>query len=86
KPIIKPRCNARADRGPPERRRAVRLYKKLGDGGWSRLVNYGRRWAAETASSTFKRQYGGYCMAKNIDNIEKELAAKAYIYNILINL
>ncbi|MGC8848859.1 MAG: transposase [Candidatus Bathyarchaeia archaeon] len=35
KPIVKPRCNARADRGPPERRMAVRLMRRLGDGGWA---------------------------------------------------
>ncbi|MGC8988383.1 transposase, partial [Infirmifilum sp.] len=78
KPIIKPRCNARADRGPPERRRAVRLIKKLGDEGWSRLLNYGRRWAAETAFSAFKREYGEYCMAKNIDNIENSQQKHTY--------
>ncbi|MBS7635412.1 transposase [Candidatus Bathyarchaeota archaeon] len=86
KPIIKPRRNARADRGPPERRLAVRLIRRLGDGGWAGMMGYGRRWAAETAFSTFKRQYGEHCMAKNMESIERELAAKAYIYNMLINL
>jgi len=43
KPIIKPRHNARADRGPPERRRAVKLIKRVGDEGWARMVGYGRR-------------------------------------------
>jgi hypothetical protein len=42
--------------------------------------------SAETAFSTFKRLYGEYCMAKNMENITKELAAKAYIYNMMINL
>jgi len=27
-------------------------------------MGYGRRWAVETAFSTFKHQYGEYCMAK----------------------
>jgi hypothetical protein len=44
---------------------------------------YGRRWAVETASSTYKRLYGEYCMSRNI---ERELKAKAYIYNTLINM
>jgi hypothetical protein len=44
---------------------------------------YGRRWAVETA---FKRLYGEYCMSRNIENIERELKAKAYIYNTLINM
>jgi len=34
----------------------------------------------------FKRLYGEYCMAKNMETIAKELAVKAYIYNMIINL
>ena len=84
KPIIKPRRNARTDRGPPERRSSVIILKTLGEKVWGRLMGYGRRWAAETAFSTFKRLYGEYSMAKNMENITKELSAKAY--NMLINL
>jgi hypothetical protein len=47
-------------------------------------MGYGRRWSAEAAFSTFKRLYGEY--SKNMENIAKELSAKAYIYNMLINL
>ncbi|MEM2193822.1 MAG: transposase [Candidatus Methanomethylicia archaeon] len=85
KPVIKPRRNARDDRGPPERRRMVRLIGRMGDEGWAGMMGYGRRWV-ETTFSTFKRQYGEYCMAKNMESIKKELEAKAYIYNMLINL
>jgi hypothetical protein len=85
-PVIKPRRNARTDRGPPERRSSVMILKTLGEGEWSRMMGYGRRWSAETAFSTFKRLYGEYSMAKNMENISKELSAKAYIYNMLINL
>ena len=49
-------------------------------------MGYGRRWAAETAFSTFKRLYGENCMSKNMEKIAKELSAKAYIYNMLTNL
>jgi hypothetical protein len=62
------------------------LLKMLGEKEWSRRMGYSRRWTAEIAFSTFKRLYGEYCMAKNIENISKELMAKAYIYNILMNL
>jgi hypothetical protein len=86
KPIIKPRRNARVDRGPPERRSSAIMFKTLGEKAWSRAKGYGRRWSAETAFSTFKRLYGEYCMAKSMENITKELSAKAYIYNMLINL
>jgi len=50
------------------------------------LKGYGRRWTVETAYSTFKRELGEFCMAKTMKNITKELATKAYIYNMLINL
>jgi hypothetical protein len=85
-PIIKPKRNARTDGGPPERRFSAIKFKELGEEAWSRLMGYGRRWSAETAFSTFKRLYGEYCMAKNMETITKELSAKAYIYNTLINL
>jgi len=66
KPIIKPRKNARTDRGPPERRNSVMMLKTLGEKEWSRATGYGRRWAAETAFSAFKRLHEEYCMTKNM--------------------
>jgi hypothetical protein len=50
------------------------------------VMGYGRRWAVETAFSTYKRLYGENCMSRKIENIERELKAKAYIYNMLINI
>ena len=67
-----------------KRRNSAIMFKELGEKEWGRMVGYGRRWAAETAFSTFKRLYGEYCMAKNMETIAKELAAKAY--NMVINL
>jgi hypothetical protein len=43
KPIIKPRRNARVDRGPPERRNSAIILKTLGEKAWGRLMGYGRR-------------------------------------------
>jgi len=51
KPIIKPRRNARADRGPPERRSSAIILKRLGEKMWSRLVGYGRRWRQHSQHS-----------------------------------
>jgi len=34
-PIIKPRRNARVDRGPPERRNSAIMYKTLGEKAWA---------------------------------------------------
>jgi len=77
------KCYKEFDKYPDEDR--VRIIKRVGDEGWTRMMGYGRRWAVETALSTFERQYGEYCIAK-MESIEKELEAKAYIYNMLINL
>jgi len=68
------------------RRRAVTIHKRLGHNRWTKLKSYGKRWSAETAYSTFKRTFGDSCMAETFQNITKELTAKAYIYNMLINL
>jgi hypothetical protein len=51
KPIVKPRRNARTGRGPPERQSSAMILKTLGEKALGRMVNYGRRWAAETAFS-----------------------------------
>jgi hypothetical protein len=74
-PIIKPRANARTDRGPPERRISAAILKMFGERGWSMFMGYGRRWAVETAFSTYKRLYGEHTMSRNIEN--KELKAKS---------
>lgn len=85
-PVIKPRKNSRLDTPSQPRREAVTQYKRLGHKQWAKLKGYGKRWSVETAYSTFKRTFGEFCMAKTMKNITKELATKAYIYNILINL
>ncbi|MGD0805531.1 MAG: hypothetical protein ABSA11_15835 [Candidatus Bathyarchaeia archaeon] len=66
-------------------RRAVELVKRLGYDGWARLSGYGRRWAVETAYSTFKRVFGEGCMAKTLGNIARELVGKVALDNVLIN-
>jgi hypothetical protein len=39
----------------------------FGERGWSMFMGYGRRWAVETASSTYKRLYGEHTMSRNIE-------------------
>jgi hypothetical protein len=36
-------------------------------------------WTVEIAFSTFKCSYGEYCMSRKMENISKELIAKAFI-------
>jgi hypothetical protein len=85
-PVIKPRRNSRLDAGPPSRRRAVDQVRCLGYDGWARLTGYGRRWAVETAYSTFKRVFGEHSLARSFENIARELAGKVALYNMLVNM
>ena len=83
---VKPRGNGRMDRGHPGRRRAVELVRKLGYEGWVELVGYGRRWAVETAYSTFKRLFGECSLARSFENIVRELVGKVALYNMMVNM
>jgi len=83
--VIKPRRNSRLDTRCPGRRLAVGRYRELGHDGWARLTGYGRRWAVETAYSTFKRVFGEGCMAVTLENIARELTGKVALYNVLLN-
>ena len=85
-PIIKPRRNSRPDTPSQARRNAVRQYMDLGHQAWARLKGYGRRWIVETAFSTFKRLFGEHSLARNLENIARELVVKVSLYNRLANL
>ena len=84
--VIKPRKNSRLETRSEARRRAIALYMRMGHEAWSKLKEYGKRWSVETAYSTFKRLFGEFSMAKNMENIAKELMAKAFIYNMIVNI
>jgi hypothetical protein len=83
--VVKPRRNARVDSGPPARRLAVGRVRELGYEAWARFTGYGRRWAVETAYSTFKRLFGEHSLARSFENIARELAGKVALYNVLVN-
>jgi len=85
-PVIKPRRNSRLDTRSPARRRAVRQSMDLGYEAWAEEKGYGRRWAVETAFSTFKRLFGEHSMARTRENITRELTAKVTLYNMLVNM
>ena len=85
-PVIKPRRNARLGAGPPARRRAVSQIRDLGYDAWARITGYGRRWAVETAYSTFKRLFGELSLARGLEGIARELVGKVALYNMLVNM
>jgi len=84
--VIKPRRNARSDTGPAARGVAVGQIMELGYGTWVELTGYGRRWAVETAYSTFKRLFGECAMGRSLGSIAVELAGKVALYNMLVNM
>jgi len=84
--VVKPRRNARSDTGPLSRSVAVGMIRELGYETWAETVGYGRRWAVETAYSTFKRLFGEGAMGRRLGCIALELAGKVALYNRLVNL
>jgi len=84
--VVKPKGNARTDTGPPSRGRAVGMIRELGYATWKEFSGYGKRWAVETAYSTFKRLFGEHCLARDLGNIVRELTGKVSLYNMLVNL
>jgi IS5 family transposase len=84
-PIIRPRRNARTDRGPPSRRSAARMIRDYGYRAWSRIVGYGRRWMAETAISRLKALFGEHPPSRKPRWMDSELTIKALIHNMLLS-
>jgi hypothetical protein len=62
------------------------MIRELGYGTWAEFTGYGRRWAVETAYSTFKRLFGESAMGRSLGCIALELAGKVALYNMLINM
>jgi hypothetical protein len=84
-PIIRPRRNARTDRGPPSRRSAARMIRDYGYRAWSRIVGHGGRWMAETAVSRFKALFGEHLLSRKPRWMDSELTIKALIHNMLLS-
>lgn len=83
-PAIKVRANSvPKSRGCPARKQAV--AERLNDPeAWRRNHSYGLRLRAESFFSTFKRTFGEHVTAKKFRNMAKEIALKAFTYNLLI--
>ena len=84
--VVKTRRNSVLGPGSSARGRAVREFQEMGYEGWAVEKGYGRRWAVETAFSTFKRLFGEHSLARSMDCIRMELVAKVSLYNMLVNM
>jgi hypothetical protein len=84
--VIKPRRNSRLGTRCPGRRLAVGRVRELGYEARARVTGYGRRWAVETAYSTFKRLFGELSLARSFEGIARELVGKVALYNMLVNM
>jgi hypothetical protein len=85
KPVIRVRGNAVArSRGCPSRRDTVLEQRVLGPRAWSRVHRF--RWVVEGVFSVVKRVFGEYVLARKFVNMVKEVAMKAYLYNIFVAL
>lgn len=65
------------------RSRYVSEIKKHGYDYWRRKHNYGWRWLAEVAFSSFKRRFGESLMSRKFENMKKEVRLKVLAYNML---
>ena len=51
---------------------------------WKDSVSYGKRWMAETVFSCIKRTFGEYVYSVKFENMVKEMALKASLYNKIL--
>ena len=84
--VIKPRRNSVPGTASLARGRVVKEFQELRYEAWAEEKGYGRRWAVETAFSTFKRMFGEHSLARSMDCITRELVAKVSLYKILVNM
>jgi len=81
-PVIKVRKNSsgKSDGCMPRKLMAQEYLKN--PKAWKSSHQYGQRWMAETAFSTFKRLFGEYASSIKFKHMAKEMIIKASLYNI----
>ena len=67
--------------------RKLAVMQQLSDfGKWKCSVSYGHRWSAESVISAIKRMFGEYIMARNYQNMVKEMFLKVSLYNMFVGM
>jgi hypothetical protein len=81
---VKKNSSGRADGCYP---RKLAVLQQLSDfEKWKASVSYGHRWIAESVFSAMKRMFGEYVMARNYQNMVKEMFLKASLYNMFVGM
>jgi hypothetical protein len=67
--------------------RKIAVLQQLSDfEKWKRSVSYGHRWIAESVFSAIKRMFGEHVMARNYQNMVKEMFLKVSLYNVFTGM
>jgi len=74
------------DSGPPEKHSSVIIFKMLGEKEWVERKVTVEGGLLRQRSQLLSAYTGNTAWLKGMESIAKELTAKAYIYNMLINL
>jgi hypothetical protein len=81
---VKKNSSGRADGCYP---RKLAVLQQLSDfEKWKASVSYGHKWIAESVFSAMKRMFGEYVMARNYQNMVKEMFLKASLYNMFVGM
>jgi hypothetical protein len=68
-------------------RKLTVLQQSLDFDKWKSSVSYGHRWMmAETVFSAIKRMFGECVMARNYQNMVKEMYLKVSLYNMFVTM
>ena len=81
-PVIKVRKNTSNKAGGCMPRKLVAQEYLKNPKAWKNNHQYGQRWMAETAFSTFKRLFGEYASSIKFRYMVKEMILKASLYNL----
>ena len=72
-----------SSRGSPLRGKTARVIRNMGEEGWERVHEYGKRWTVEIYFSGLKRVMGEVIRARRTDYMIQEVGLKVLYYNMM---
>ncbi len=70
-------------RGSPLRGKTARVIRNMGEEGWKRVHEYGKRWTVEIYFSGLKRVMGEIIRGRRTDYMIQEVGLKVLYYNMM---